>query len=152
MSNEDVSGDETAAGRAAADAPGDFDLGLLRRLWIGSVAAGGVVCASALAWAYAETSFDWAWWLMAAALGVIGQSAAFYGLCSLKAPGLAAYLMGDETHVRGDDVVTTTHVAEAADPKLNAYVRAYANARGASMTAASVGLLIALALAVYAFS
>lgn len=128
------------------------DITRLKRLWLVSMLIGVGAFAAALGWVYANTDFDWIWSVAALGVGAIAQSAAFYLLCLWRAPALGGFITGEETKVEGDNVVTETAHAETGDPALDRYIRAYVNARGATMVAASTAVMIVIALAIYVVS
>ncbi|MEL6317798.1 MAG: hypothetical protein AAFR16_09205 [Pseudomonadota bacterium] len=121
-------------------------IGRLRTLWRASIAAGAAAFALALLWAYAETDFDWIWWVMAFGVGAVAYNAAFAALCAIWAPSIAGFVLEEDTEVRGDDVVHVVRHSETGDEGYDFYIRAYAAARGAAIAALSMAVLIAVAL------
>ena len=122
----------------------------LKALWIAALGVGAAVFGLAMLWASVETDFTWVWWLMAFGVGVIGYNAAFAALCSVLAPGVVGFVVEEDTEIRGDDVVHVVKHSETGDESYDFYIRAYATARGATIAALSMGLLIAVALIFFA--
>lgn len=119
----------------------------LRRLWWLAVAIGIAAFGCALLWVVSPggPGFDWIWALAAFGVGVIACNLAFFALCSMFVPSLGD-MVEDETRVEGNDVVHVVHHPETGDAVTDFYIRAYATARGVSVSAIGAGVLIALAL------
>lgn len=119
----------------------------LRRLWGMAIAIGIAAFGLALLWVMSPggPGFDWIWTLAAFGAGVIAYNLAYFALCSAFAPRLGD-MVEDETRVEGNDVVHVVHHPETGDETTDFYIRAYATARGVSVSAIGAGVLIGLAL------
>lgn len=128
----------------------EFD-GLVRRLsglWRGALAMGAVAFGLATYWVYQGPGLDWIWAVAAFGVAVVSYNLAFFIFCSAWAPEMAT-MVRDDTKVEGDSV---THVVEhgvTGDPRLDAYLQTYANARGISAVAITSAILATIAVAFF---
>ncbi len=119
----------------------------VRRLWWVALGMGAASMVLALLWVLSSDGpgWDWIWAIAIFGAGVIVYNVAFFVLCSIFAPRLSD-LVEDETVVKGDNVTHVVHHAETGDEKTDFYIRAYATARGVSVSAIGGAVLIGLAL------
>lgn len=128
-----------------------FSIARLAGLWRASMVIAALIGAAAFAWGYGEFDETWIVALAAFGLAAIVQRVAFYLLCLWRAPGLGAFIVKDETLIEGDSVINETTVSETGRAELDSYIKAFADARGATMVALGGVLLAAGALAIDAF-
>lgn len=119
----------------------------LRRLWWIAIIAGAAGIGLGLMWVTSPggPGFDWIWVIAAFGAGAIVYNLVFFVLCSWRAPGLSD-LVEDDTEVKGDNVTHVVRHAETGDATVDFYIRAYATARGVSVSAIGAGVMIAVAL------
>lgn len=119
----------------------------VRRLWWAALAIGAGSMALALLWVLSPggPGWDWVWGIAVFGAGATVYNVAFFVLCSIFAPRLSD-LVEDETEVKGDNVTHVVHHVETGDEKTDFYIRAYATARGVSVSAIGAAVLIGLAL------
>jgi len=118
-----------------------------RWLWWIAVAIGSLGFVAGLLWANSPQGpgLTFIWGVAAFGLGVIVYNVAFFVLCSIFIPGLAAFVE-DDTQVHGDDVTHVVRHVEVGDEAVDFYIRAYASARATSAVAIVSGIMIAAAL------
>ena len=119
----------------------------VHRLWWAALAIGAAGMGLGLLWVMSSggPGLDWVWAIAVFGAGVIVYNVAFFVLCSMFTPGLGD-LVEDDTEVKGDTVTHVVRHAETGDEKTDFYIRAYAAARGVSVSAIGGGVMIALAL------
>ncbi len=128
------------------------DLKKLSRIWRVSIAFGlsSTIGATLLMFptpslaAFAE---DWVLIVIAMGVGIVAQSALFFGWASYATPEIGAYIVTEDTKVKGDTVETETRYRETGDAELDGWIRAYLGARGTTAT-----LLVALTLGGLAYA
>ena len=121
--------------------------GRARGLWLAGVGIGALGFLAGLLWANSSQGpgLDFIWGVAAFGFGVIVYNVAFFVLCSIFIPGLAAFVE-DDTEVHGDDVTHVVRHVEVGDEAVDFYIRAYAGARAATAVAIVSGIMIAIAL------
>ncbi|MFY0614812.1 MAG: hypothetical protein JXQ99_25010 [Hyphomicrobiaceae bacterium] len=118
-----------------------------RRLWWIAIVTGVVGAGLGLLWVTSPggPGFDWIWLIAVFGAGVIVYNLAFFALCSMLTPGLSD-LVEDDTEVKGDNVTHVVRHAETGDETADFFIRAYATARGVSVSAIGAAVMIAVAL------
>lgn len=122
----------------------------LNRLWLAALVAGAVTFLCGLAWVNSSggPGFDWIWAVAAFGLAAVAYNIAFFGLCSIFAPGLSS-LVEDDTEVHGDDVTHVVKHMETGDETIDFYIRSYASARAITAVAIVSGIMASIALAFF---
>lgn len=141
---------ETGSGPMQDGPRREFDalVARLRALWGAAIAFGVLAFALALWWAATGPGFDWIWGVMAFGVAVAVYNLAFFLLCAGRAPEMAA-MVKDDTEIHGDSVTHVVEHDETGDPRLDAWIRTYATARGVSAAAIGAAVLMAIALAFF---
>ena len=122
-------------------------IGRLRWIWLAAILTGAVSFLIGLLWASSAQGpgLDWVWGVAAFGIGAIVYNIAFFILCSIFVPDLAA-LVKDDTEVHGDTATHVVKYAELGDETIDFYIRSYASARATSAVAVGMGIMIALAV------
>ena len=125
----------------------DGRLRRLYRLWLTAIFVGAVGFFIGLLWANSSQGpgLDWIWGIAVFGAAVILYNITFFLACSIFAPGLGEFVQ-DDTEVHGDDVVHIVRHAETGNEAIDAYIRAYANARATSAVTIVSAIMIAIAL------
>ena len=74
--------------------------------------------------------FEIGWAALSAGFGAVVWGGVFFLGSLVLAPGLGAFIAGEDTRVKGPVVELVTETYETGDPRLNGWVRAYVTARG----------------------